>query len=138
MEYLENKLTYDQYRDLRASVGWKNFSEEQARTALKNSSYIISVFEHDTIIAMARLIGDGMYYIIVDVIVRPDEQKRGIGTALINRCLEYVEHYLPEGGRASVQLIAEKGKEEFYERLGFRLLPHEYCGSGMRKVFWRR
>ena len=32
------------------------------------------------------------------------------------------------------QLISEKGKEEFYIKKGFKRIPHEFCGSGMRKV----
>lgn len=40
------------------------------------------------------------------------------------------------GGRVSIQLIAEKGKEGFYEKMGFKKIPHENCGSGMRKVIY--
>ena len=48
--------------------------------------------------------------------------------------LAYVKEHTPSGGRSSVQLIAEKGKEEFYLGKGFKLIPHEFCGSGMRKI----
>lgn len=48
MEYKENILVYEDYCNLRESVG------------------------------MGRLIGDGMYYMIVDVVVQPDYQKQGI------------------------------------------------------------
>lgn len=27
----------------------------------------------------------------------------------------------------SDKLIAEKGKESFYEKLGFKFIPHEFC-----------
>lgn len=27
-------------------------------------------------------------------------------------------------------MIAEKGKETFYETKGFKVVPHEFCGSG--------
>lgn len=42
--------------------------------------------------------------------------------------------WLEWGDRSSIQLIAEKGKEGFYEKLGFHYIPHEFCGSAMRKV----
>ena len=83
---------------------------------------------------MGRLIGDGMYYLVVDVVVRPEYQNRGIGSHIIDMILRYVDANTPSGGRSSVQLIAEKGKEEFYIRKGFKAIPHEFCGSGMRKV----
>lgn len=83
---------------------------------------------------MGRLIGDGQYYIIVDVIVHPAFQRQKIGSAILNMLLKYVDGHTPAGGRSSIQLIAEKGKEPFYEALGFKRIPHEFCGSGMRKV----
>lgn len=47
--------------------------------------------------------------------------------------IEFVDKETPIGGRSSIQLIAEKGKETFYEKLAFKIIPHEFCGSGMRK-----
>ncbi len=137
MDYQENVLSYENYYRLRESVGWTNFSKVQAKTALSNSLYTVIAVENNEAIAMGRLIGDGQYYMIVDVIVHPDFQKQKIGTSIINMLLEYVEQHTPVGGRSSVQLIAEKGKEPFYETLGFKRIPHEFCGSGMRKVIYR-
>lgn len=134
MKYKENALSYEDYHRLRASVGWTNFSEAQARTALSNSLYTVIAVENSEAIAMGRLIGDGQYYVIVDVIVHPDFQKQKIGTSVLNMLLNYVDNHTPNGGRSSIQLIAEKGKESFYETLGFKRIPHEFCGSGMRKV----
>lgn len=134
MEYLENKLNYEAYVSLRASVGWNNFAEEQMRSAVNNSLYTITVTEQEQTVAMGRLIGDGMYFLIADIVVRPEYQGRGIGSQIIDRLLAYVTGQTPVGGRSSVQLIAEKGKEEFYIKKGFKLIPHEFCGSGMRRV----
>lgn len=132
--YRENGLAYEEYRDLRSSVEWLNFSEEQTRRALANSLYTVTVQEDAQTIAMGRLTGDGLYYLIVDVVVRPECQGRGIGSSIVDKLLAFVEAQTPVGGRSSVQLIAEKGKEEFYIKKGFKRIPHEYCGSGMRKV----
>lgn len=154
MRYIENQLTYEDYCALRTGVEWLNFSEEQTRRALCSSLYTITVQEDTTgelsteplgksstaasgsapIIAMGRLVGDGLYYLIVDVVVRPEYQGHGIGSSIIDKLLAYVEAETPEGGCSSVQLIAEKGKEDFYLKKGFKLIPHDYCGSGMRKV----
>ncbi len=78
--------------------------------------------------------GDGLYYLIVDIVVQPDHQKKGIGSTIIDMMIDYVDRETPIGGRSSVQLTAEKGKETFYEKRGFKLIPHEHCGSGMRKI----
>lgn len=137
MEYKENALSYEDYYRLRASVGWINYSAAQAQTALANSLYTVIAVESNETVAMGRLIGDGQYYMIADVIVQPDFQKQKIGTAILNMLLKYVDSHTPMGGRSSIQLIAEKGKEAFYEALGFKRIPHEFCGSGMRKVIYK-
>ena len=134
MEYKENVLCYEDYCELRESVGWLLFSKEQTQKALSNSLYTVIAVEDRQTVGMGRLIGDGMYYTIVDIVVQPDYQRRGIGNNIINRILGFVDRETPTGGRSSIQLIAEKGKETFYEKLGFKIIPHEFCGSGMRKV----
>ena len=78
MEYRENALSYEDYYTLRKSVGWNTFSKEQAKNALNNSLYTVTAVENKKTAAMGRLIGDGQYYMIVDVIVHPDYQKQKI------------------------------------------------------------
>ena len=135
MEYKENVLCYEDYFNLRESVGWMNFSKEQTQKALLNSIYtVIAVDDYGDAVGVGRLTGDGMYYMIVDIAVCPDYQKKGIGTEIINMLITYVSRETPVGGRSSIQLIAEKGKESFYEKIGFKKIPHECCGFGMRKV----
>lgn len=134
MEYRENALNYEEYCALRKSVNWQLFSENQMQQALDNSLYIVSAVEDEQTVGMGRLIGDGMYYMIADIVVSPAFQRYGIGTNITNMLLKYAEEKTPVGGRSSVQLIAEKGKEPFYETLGFKRIPHDFCGSGMRKV----
>lgn len=134
MEYIENSLTYDDYVTLRSSVGWSNFSEEQAMKCVENSLYDIIAVKDNCTIGMGRLIGDGVYYMIVDIVVKPDCQGKGVGSGILDMLLNYVDRNTPSGGRSSVQLIAEKGKEDFYIKKGFKMIPHEFCGSGMRKI----
>ena len=56
---------------------------------------------------MGRLIGDGMYYIIADVVVHPTYQNKGIGREILQRLIAFVDRETPTGGRSSIQLIAE-------------------------------
>ncbi len=134
MNYKENTLCYEEYCKLRESVGWTNFSRTQTEKSLKNSLYTVAAEEDNQVVGMGRLIGDGMYYMIVDIVVQPAYQQMGIGSKILNMIMEYVDNGTPDGGRSSIQLIAEKGKETFYESRGFKIIPHEFCGSGMRKV----
>ena len=134
MEYIENNLTYEDYVALRTSVGWWSLGEEQTRKGIGNSAYAITVTDNGQTVGMGRMIGDGLYFLIADVVVRPEYQGRGIGSQIMDKLIAYAEQQTPVGGRVSVQLLADVGKEEFYIKKGFRQLPHEYCGAGMRKV----
>lgn len=107
MEYKENILVYEDYCKLRESAGWPVFSN--ARKSLENSLYTIAAVQNNQTVGMGRLIGDGMYYMIADVVVHPDYQKQGIGSKMVSMMTEYVNAETPAGGRSSIQLIAEKG-----------------------------
>lgn len=137
MELKENALTLEIYQCLRENVGWMNLDAEQAKKAVEKSLYTLTAFEGEKPVGMGRIVGDGMYHIICDIVVRPEYQGQGIGTKLVTELVRFLEEQTPEGGRSSVQLIAEKGKEGFYEKLGFKALPHEFCGAGMRRVIRR-
>lgn len=78
MEYKENAPGYEDYCKLRESAGWLLFSKEQTQKALTNSLYTIIAVKDNQTVGMGRLIGDGMYYMIVDIVVQPDYQKQGI------------------------------------------------------------
>lgn len=134
MEYQENVLCYEDYCRLRESVGWTNFSKEQTQAALSNSLYTVAVFENSQAVGMGRLIGDGIYLVIADIVVNPVYQGKGIGSKIVSMLIEYTTKELPDGGRTSIQLISEKGKEPFYEKLGFKRIPNDFCGSGMKMV----
>ena len=134
MDYKENVLCYEDYCRLRESVGWLNFSRVQTEKSLAHSLYTVVAVKDNQAVGMGRLIGDGMYYIIADVVVWPAYQKMGIGSKIVDMIIEYVDRETLAGGRSTIQLIAEKGKEIFYEKRGFKIIPHEFCGSGMRKV----
>ena len=71
------------YYDLRASVDWNNFCVEQTEKALKDRKYFIVARDEENAIAMGSVVGDGMYYTIVDVVVRPEYQGCNIGSTIV-------------------------------------------------------
>lgn len=140
MRYIvkENQLDYETYYTLRESVGWDNWSKEQAENALKNSYYSIVIYDKDNAIGMGRVVGDGIYFIVADIVVKPKYQGNKIGTKIIKYILEYIEKNMSNGSRVSVQLLSEIGKEQFYVKQGFKIVPHEYCGPALRKIIYKK
>ncbi len=136
IEYLQTTPDIQTYYDLRESVGWNNFCAEQTEAALKERKFFVMAKDGDKYIAMGSVVGDGMYYTIVDVTVRSEYQGRKIGSTIVNMLVDLIEKNIPEGGRTSIQLIAAPGKEEFYVKQGFKTLPNEDSGAALRKVIY--
>lgn len=132
-QYSYNDLQVEDYNQLRVSVGWLAFPTKQAELAAQRCLTSLVVRDESQVIAMGRLIGDGIYYLIVDVVVSPTYQAQGIGKKIMRLLIEQV--YLDMiGERASIQLIAAQGKEEFYQKLGFQKISNECSGHAMRMV----
>jgi N-acetylglutamate synthase-like GNAT family acetyltransferase len=107
-----------QIEKLRVAVGW-NPLHGKYQTALENSYAHYSILEQQELIAFARVISDGaIYALIVDVMVYPAFQARGIGTKM----LEFVLEDLKLAGIKSVNVIFDARIERFYESLGFEML----------------
>lgn len=133
-ELVDNALQAEVFVRLRAEVGFAEKPLEQARRALENGLFNVSALSDGTVVGMGRLVGDGaMYWYLQDILVQPDYQGKGIGKSIVNRLLDYVRHTAIPGTRVTVGLTAAKGKESFYERLGFVQKPTETSGAGMER-----
>ena len=115
-----NELTAEEFILLWETVWSQAPSLEQTRLALEHTLFRVSVYDGDTVIAMARMIGDmGLDYYIKDVVVRPEYQGKGIGRMLMNELLRFVNDNGISGTGIFVELCAEPDKVPFYEKLGF-------------------
>jgi GNAT superfamily N-acetyltransferase len=134
MEYeiKENLLTAKDFIKLRVSAGWGELLEQQAQDALKNSLFTIAVMDQGQVIGMGRLVGDGVYICYVqDLVILTEYQGKGIGKSIMERLIAYTkDHGVPETNM-TLGLFAAKGKEEFYQKLGFVIRPNMNRGSGM-------
>ena len=130
--FKENKLDVDTYLYLRQQVNWKALTYNQANRAIKNSMYIITVYEADKPIAMGRIVGDGsVVSYIQDLIVIPSAQGEKIGSKLLEKLIEYVESITEEGTEMMLCLMCAKGRENFYKHHNFIERPTNNLGPGM-------
>lgn len=131
---LDNQLQVEDFIRLFAGAGWGELPWDMVETSLANSYATFSVKSGDKVIAMARLLGDGaMSFFLKDFVVEPEYQGSGIGRVLLTHVEEYIRAQLKRGWEGYLQLVSSKGKEGFYQKLGYAVHPHEYSGPGMSK-----
>lgn len=104
---------------LYASVGWSSYTSDPARLvrAVQNSSYVVTAWHDDALIGLARGVSDDVsIFYLQDILVHPEHQRRGVGRALLERCLERYAHVMQK-----VLLTDDKPAQlEFYASLGYK------------------
>jgi hypothetical protein len=75
---VERAPTPDEYRRLRASVGWGELSPDGIRADLSGSLYSVVLERDGDAVGCGRVVGDGgIYFYVQDVIVVPGLQGLG-------------------------------------------------------------
>ncbi|QLE86402.1 GNAT family N-acetyltransferase [Shewanella sp. Scap07] len=124
--------TLEEFITLRAKVGWGDTPLQLAKSALDNSFYHVVARNDDTLIGMARIVGDGaMFFYIQDLAVEPEYQNKGIGNLLMKRLESYLSTVASTG--ATIGLLSAKGQEDFYSRYGYVGRTGSPLGLGMCK-----
>ena len=111
------------------AVGWTNYTNQpqMLEQALPHSLVVYLAFDGEKIVGLIRLVGDGFSSVFVqDLIVLPNYQCQGIGSALMKQALgDFKEAY-------QVQLATEQIEKNlgFYRSMGFETLSTYDC-TGM-------
>jgi N-acetylglutamate synthase-like GNAT family acetyltransferase len=104
---------------LMALVGMRERKRADMRRAILASSDFIVAYLGGELVGFGRMISDRTYYgSIWDVAVRPDLQKRGIGTEIIKRLLKRAE----KRKLYMVGLFTGSHNRSFYEQCGFEFI----------------
>jgi GNAT superfamily N-acetyltransferase len=128
----KNNISVKDYNSLRKSAGWMEINEEQAQSGLLGSAFLIAAYDNDKAVGVARLVWDnGSSALIKDVLVLPEYQHMGIGTAMMEKILNFLNSKMKPGWMIAIDLMAAVGKEEFYEKFGLSSRPRDNRGSGM-------
>ncbi len=106
--------------DLYTSVNWMLYTADPdgLGRAVDNSTYVVTARDDEgNLIGLARCLSDGESILhLQDVLVRPEHQRRGIGSFLVLVCLERFSHV-----RQKLLLTDdEPGQAAFYRSLGFQ------------------
>ena len=129
---IPDNINVDEYNKLRVEVGWEIKNPLIVEKAIRNSTIIKKATYDSKTVGMARAIGDGMSYLLVDVVVSSKYQKQGIGKKLVNSIIDAIKNETMAGEYSTINLISIRGMEKFYESCGFEAVPFGYNGKGMR------
>lgn len=114
-EYTE--YSRDEIQRLYSQVGWTAYTEDlnALEQGFKNSLLVLASFENDKLLGIIRVVGDGFTVILVqDILVFPQYQRQGIGTALLKAVLDRYSHV------RQIQLVTDSTPQTvaFYKSLG--------------------
>ena len=122
---------YTQYNEteilpLYKSVGWRNYYEhpKMLPKAYAASLCILGAYEDEKLVGILRAVGDGYSILFIqDILVYPEYQHRGIGTALVKAVLEQYPHVY------QIELATDNTEKtvSFYKSLDFRPMEEIGC-----------
>lgn len=132
----ENSITVQEFIYLYDSTNWEKFSSNQIEKSLKNDIYHVSAWINKKIVGMGRLLGDGcMYWYIQNLIVLPEYQSKGVGTAIMETLLSYVKNNSPSKSHIIVGLMCSEHTAKFYQKFSFDIRPCNSLGPGATLEF---
>ncbi len=109
----------EEFLYLRDSVDMGTRSLEGVRKGLGNElcGILLYVKDSEELVGMGRVVGDGgTVFHICDMVVKPEWQKKGGGTLIMNGLMDFIEGL--DISNAYVNLIADV--DGFYEKWGFK------------------
>lgn len=118
IDYREDKdIDAGDLKDLFTSVEWESGKYPQRlQSAIAKSDYVVTAWDGDRLIGLMSALSDGfMTAYFPYLVVRPEYQKRGIGTTIVQKVLE---NYRSCGRKV---LIAYDDAAPFYEKCGFNV-----------------
>jgi GNAT superfamily N-acetyltransferase len=117
---VERKPTVEEYCQVQRSLG--GVPEDAGLVENIISTASVSVVAEDEasgdVVGCAFVLSDraGFYY-VKNVMVRPDWQRKGVGTAMMKRLMQWLEAHVTSP--SLVGLFAREGLEPFYQQFGF-------------------
>ena len=115
---------------LYAQVGWTAYTQDPSalEQGFRHSLLVLAAYEQDALLGLIRVVGDGATVVLVqDLLVYPDKQRQGIGTALLKAVLERYSAV------RQIQLVTDDTPKTiaFYRSLGFSDLASLGCRGFM-------
>lgn len=126
---LEYSITEDEFLEMIESVGWKTYTKEQVKKALKNTMYMVKATVNGQLAGIGRVVGDySIVCMLSDICVKPELQGQGIGLRITSELKKIIEENVLDGEKMQIELTPTAGNEAFYEKAGFKYNPDKITG----------
>jgi aralkylamine N-acetyltransferase len=114
-QHIEN-INWGVVNEIFKAVEFGDRGADNLKIVFSESAYTSFAFDQNSkLIGFGRMISDKKYYgAIYDVIVRPEDQNKGIGRLIMNDLIEQSKHL------RYITLFATPGNVEFYKKLGLK------------------
>lgn len=116
---------------LYASVGWTAYTDhpDVLRQGFENSMLTLAAYEDGQLLGLVRVVGDGHTIIFIqDILVFPEHQRKGVGSALLQAVLDRYGHV------RQIELATDNSPKTiaFYNSMGFREMSEIGCCGLMK------
>ncbi len=119
--------TAQDYVSLRLRSGMGNKDLKRSQIALENSLFTASLYDKEKLIGFGRVVGDGgITYVVSDIMVDKDYQRRGFAEQIMKAIDSYFEVNAHED--SYICLIANRPADLLYHKHQFEYLPENRCG----------
>ena len=132
MEIREYKIFNEaEILQLYQSVGWVAYTDhpEVLKKGFENSLLTLAAYKGDQLLGIIRTVGDGHTIVFVqDILVFPEHQRKGIGTALLKAILDRYNYV------RQIELATDNMPKtiSFFKSMGFREMSEIGCCGFMR------
>lgn len=130
---IKNYSAYNEKEILKlySSVGWTAYTDEPQtlKQGFQNSLLVLAAYEGEELLGIIRVVGDGVTVVFIqDLLVFPEKQRNGVGTALVKAVLERYPVV------RQIELTTDQTPETaaFYESLGFSEFEKIGCRGFMK------
>ena len=115
------------------SVGWTSYTDhpQMLEKAFQGSREVFGAYSQARLIGLIRIVGDGASIVYIqDLLVHPDFQGKGIGSALLSEAMKRNAHVYQKC------LITDDSERAvaFYQKNGF-ILHEQYGCRGLIKIY---
>jgi ribosomal protein S18 acetylase RimI-like enzyme len=100
------------------TINWPAKPEQMWKKIISGSTFQVQILDNDKVVAFGRMVDDGCFCMIYDVVVHSGYQKQGLGKKVMDELLEYAKEQKFE----QINLFyweSNEGLDDFYKKFGF-------------------